>query len=50
MGATVPHAVAAVGESGVMRRWQVDAWQVDACRMNAWQVDACRMNACQVDR
>jgi hypothetical protein len=45
MGATVPHAVAALGESGVMRRWQVDA-----CRMNAWQVDACQMNACQVDR
>ncbi len=34
MGATVPHAIAAVGESGVMRRWQVDA-----CQVNAWQVD-----------
>jgi hypothetical protein len=39
MGATVPHAVAAVGESGVMRRWQVDACQVDACQVNACQVD-----------
>lgn len=45
MGATVPHAIAAVGESGVMRRWQVDACQVNAC-----QVDACQVNAWQVDR
>jgi hypothetical protein len=39
MGATVPHAVAAVGESGVMRRWQVDACQVNARQVNARQVD-----------
>jgi hypothetical protein len=45
MGATVPHAVAALGESGVMRRWQVDAWQVDAWQVDAWQVDTW-----QVDR
>jgi hypothetical protein len=39
MGATVPHAVAALGESGVMRRWQVDACQVDAWQVDTWQVD-----------
>jgi hypothetical protein len=45
MDATVPHAVAAVGEPGAMRRWQVTACQVTACQMTA-----CQMTACQVDR
>ena len=39
MGATVPHAIAAVGEPGVMHRRQVNACQVDACQVNAYQVD-----------
>ncbi len=45
MGATVPHAVAAVGEPGAMHRRQVNVCQVDGCQMDAWQVDAW-----QVDR
>jgi hypothetical protein len=40
MGATVPHAIAAVGEPGVMHRRQVNAYQVDACQVDAWLVDA----------